>query len=125
MKQQIKQTSLSVLDRYLLTIGLPTQGNYKTLATCKFLAAKIKLNETETKDLFKRISPAGDFAPTAEMIDEVKKYEINDDEKQVIKDALKALDEKWLLSSLHMDLYEKFMDMTDKIAKIEEEKSLS
>ena len=121
IKHQPKQTELSILNRYLLTIGLPKQWNYHTLATVKFLIKKIRLNEAEQTDLFKHISPQWDFAPTQEMADVTQKYEITTDEKEVIKEALKALDDKWLLSELHMELYEIFVahTMEEQTKKIE------
>ena len=120
MKQQIKQTPLSITDRFLVISSLPTTGSFLALGTIKFLRKKLELTKDEQK-IFMKSFEGDSFSPSEESKIE-KKFEITDQEMNEIKRWLHILDDMAQATPPHLELYTKLFPTEKKLEEIQETK---
>lgn len=105
---------LKMQERLMLVSVLPTQGNFLTVALASDLRKKVLPDNTENETLgIKQQAEAIQWDTTKDF---GKDFEFEKSEMQMIKKALKELDDSGKLSMNHIELYRIFMVEPDKSA---------
>jgi hypothetical protein len=96
---------LNVLERVTLLGILPTEGSYITFKLLTNLKSELSFSEVELKEFDIKESDGRIFWTKSED----KEIEIGDKAKEIIKEALKKLDEAGKINEGNASLYERFM----------------
>lgn len=99
---------LSVLERLTLLQILPPEGNFVTLKIVRDLTGILAMNEKEYKEF--NIQQKGKQITWNLKGSQEKEIEIGEKATDIIREALKKLDETKKLEQRHLSLYEKFME---------------
>jgi len=99
---------LNVLERLTLLQILPPEGNFVTLKIVRDLTSILAMTEKEYKDF--DIKQEGGQIKWNLKGNQEKEIEIGEKATDIIKEALKKLDETKKLEQRHFSLYEKFME---------------
>lgn len=105
---------LTVMERANLLNILPKEGNFATLRTVRKLRENVGLHEDEMKKWEVKVSPDGKIEwrvadDEGNPISQEADVEISEQGVDIIKAALRLLDEKKALKEEHFTLYEKFV----------------
>ena len=95
-------------ERLVLLSVLPKEGNFTTIKVVRELREGLSFNEEEHKVYaFKQ---EGDFVIWNKEKDTPKEVKIGEKANDIIKEALKKLNEEKKLRDEHIGLYEKFVE---------------
>ena len=101
---------LNILERITALSILPKEGSYATLKVLRDLQMALSLKEEEYKEFgVKEDKETGQVTWNVKG-QEQREIEIGEKASDLIKDALKKLNDEKKLTAQHMSLYEKFID---------------
>ena len=99
---------LDVRERLVLLSVLPQEGNFVTLKVVRELREGLSFNEDEIKQ-YKFVQVEGRVT-WYDKAEQVKEIEIGEKAMDIIKEALKKLNEGKKLKDEHFTIYEKFVE---------------
>jgi hypothetical protein len=100
---------LTVLERIVLPMILPKEGDYLTLKTAAEAQKEIALTDDEMDEVELRVGEKGQLQWNPEKAKE-KEVKITARATVMIEEALKKLDDEKKLTPDHMTLFEKFVE---------------
>lgn len=96
--------NLNIKERLLMATILPKESDIKTMTICKDIAAKTDLTQSEFEEI--GFTTEGGAYSWSKNID--KQIEFTEAEIQVVKEALKKLDDEKKITRDALDIYYKF-----------------
>jgi hypothetical protein len=105
---------LNINERLIILNILPQEGNILTLRILRKLKENLSFTEEEHKDLKLTVNPNNTISwrtvnDEDKPILQEKEFDIGDKASDLIKEALKKLDEDKKLTEGHMSVYDKFI----------------
>ena len=100
---------LTVLERIVLPMILPKEGDYLTLKTAAEAQKEIALTDDEMDEVELKVGEKGQLQWNPEKAKE-KEVKITARATVMIEEALKKLDDEKKLTPDHMTLFEKFVE---------------
>jgi len=100
---------LGVEERLVLLSVLPTEGNFTTIKLMRDLREKLSFSEEEHKEYNFRFDNDGKERMIQWDNGTEKEITIGEKQADMIKDALKKLNDTNKLQERHFSIYEKFM----------------
>lgn len=100
-------TSLKVLDRLILQVSLPTQGNFVTMAVVTDIRERVRITPSEATALGMKDGPNGpQWNPAA---DDPKPFDFTPAEYSLICGTLREFNDNNKLTIDHVGLYKAFL----------------
>lgn len=101
------KANLTISDRFAILGILPTEGNFATLKIVRKLRETLSLSEVEMKEY--RVKQIGDQI-TWMNGEKTAEIEFGDFDTEMIRSALKKLNEEEKLEERHYAIYEQFVE---------------
>ena len=100
------KANLTIADRFAILSILPAEGSFATLKLVRELREELSLTQTEIKD--QKVEQVDDQITWANGA-KTKEIEFGDFNAEMIKNALKTLNDNAKLEERHYSIYEQFV----------------